>query len=56
MMKNVILAAVAALGLSAAVASMATAATADSQQGGFAQSGPYARTGNGPADGFNHGS
>jgi hypothetical protein len=48
-MKNIILAAVAALGLAAAVAPMANAATADSQQGGFAQGGAYARTGNGPS-------
>jgi hypothetical protein len=54
-MKNLILAAVAALGLSAATASMADAASADTQQGGFAQSGPYARTGDGPGDVFNRG-
>jgi hypothetical protein len=48
-MKNLVLAAVAALGLTAAVAQMASAATADSQQGAFTQGGAYARTGNGPS-------
>ena len=40
-MRNIVLVAVAALGLSAAIAPMASAASAD-QQGGFAQGGPYA--------------
>ena len=49
LMRNIILVAVAALGLSAAIAPMASAASAD-QQGGFAQGGPYARISNGPGN------
>ena len=48
-MRNIILAAVAALGVSAAIAPLANAASAD-QQGGFAQGGPYARISNGPGN------
>jgi hypothetical protein len=49
LMRNIILVAVAALGLSAAIAPMASAASAD-QQGGFTQGGPYARISNGPGN------